>query len=116
MVEHNTWDYLLKFTCLHCIQKYVLLFNTYLQSPNSEWASQLALVVKNLPANTGDQEMRVQSLGREDALEEGMATNSSIFAWRIPWTEEPGRLQFMGSQRVRHNWAAKQSSTWQINI
>ena len=44
--------------------------------------------------------MRVWSLGWEDPLEEGMATHSSILAWRIPWTEEPGRLQSMGSQRV----------------
>ena len=42
-------------------------------------------------------------LGQEDLLEEGMATHSSILAWRIPWTEEPGGLQFMGSQRVEHN-------------
>ena len=44
--------------------------------------------------------MRVQSLGQEDRLEEGMATRSSILAWRIPWTEEPGGLQSIGSQRV----------------
>jgi len=48
------------------------------------------------------QEMRVQSLGGEDFLEEGMATFSSILAWRIPWIEEPGELQSMGSQRVGH--------------
>ena len=48
------------------------------------------------------QEMWIQSLGQEDPLEEGMATHSSILAWRIPWTEEPGGLQSMGSQRVRH--------------
>ena len=47
--------------------------------------------------------MRVRSLGWEDALEEDMATHSSILAWRIPWTEEPGRLQSIGSQGVRHN-------------
>ena len=47
--------------------------------------------------------MWVRSLGWEDALEEDMATHSSILAWRIPWTEEPGRLQFIGSQGVRHN-------------
>ena len=52
-------------------------------------------VVKNSPAV---QETRVQSLGREDPLEEGMATHSSIPAWRIPWTEEPGRLQSTGLQ------------------
>ena len=46
----------------------------------------------------------VQSLGREDPLEKGMATHSSILAWRIPWTEEPGGLQSMGSQRVREDW------------
>ena len=47
--------------------------------------------------------MRVQSLGQEDPLEEGTATHSSILAWRIPWTEEAGRLQSTGSQRVRHS-------------
>ena len=49
----------------------------------------------------------VRSLGWEDPLEEGIATHSSILAWRISWTEEPGRLQSMGSQRVGHNWATK---------
>ena len=49
------------------------------------------------------QETQVQSLGQEDPLEEAMATHSSVLAWRIPWTEELGGLQSMGSQRVRHN-------------
>ena len=49
-------------------------------------------------------ETQAQSLDREDPLEKGMATHSSILTWRIPWTEEPGRLQSTGSQRVRHNW------------
>ena len=57
-------------------------------------------MVKNLPAV---QETWVQSLGQEDPLEKEMAIHSCILAWRIPWTEEPGGLQFMGSQRVRHN-------------
>ena len=48
-------------------------------------------------------EMQIPSLGWEDALEEEMAPHSSVFAWRIPWTEEPGELQSMGSQRVRHD-------------
>ena len=48
-------------------------------------------------------ETRVRSLGREDPLEKGMATHSSVIAWRIPWTEEPDGLQSMGSQRVRHD-------------
>ena len=60
--------------------------------------SQVVLVVKNLPANAGDIEMWVSSLSGKDLLEEGMATHSSILAWRIPWTEEPGRLQYIGSQ------------------
>ena len=56
-------------------------------------AFQVALVVKNLPANAGRcKNPQVQPLGWEDPLEEGMATHSSILAWRIPWTEEPGRL------------------------
>ena len=67
------------------------------------WASLVAQMVKNLPAI---RETQVWSLGWEDPPEKGMATHSSILAWRIPWTEEPGRLQSMGSQRVGHNWAA----------
>ena len=59
-------------------------------------------MVKHLPAV---QETWVQSLGREDPVEKEMATHSSILAWRIPWTEEPGGLQSMGSQRVRHDGA-----------
>ena len=57
-------------------------------------------MVKNLPAM---QETWVQSLGQEDLLEEGIATHSSILAWRIPWTEEPGGLHSMGSQSVEYN-------------
>ena len=57
-------------------------------------------MVRNLPAM---QETRVQSLGQEDLLEKEMATHFSILAWKIPWTEEPGRLQSLGWQRVRHN-------------
>ena len=57
-------------------------------------------MVKNLPAI---QETQVQSLGQEDPLEEEMATHSSILAWRIPWTEKPGRLWFIGSQKFRHD-------------
>ena len=57
-------------------------------------------MVKNLPAM---QEMKVHSLGWEDPLEKGMATHSNILAWIIPWTEEPGELQSVWSQRVGHN-------------
>ena len=63
-------------------------------------SSLVAQVVKYLPAM---RETWVQSLGREDPLEKEMATHSSILAWRIPWTEEPGGLQSTGSQRVGHD-------------
>ena len=68
----------------------------------------MAQTVKNLPAMQEQKETRVPvsqpwRLGWEDPLEEGMATHSSILAWRIPWTEEPGELQSMGSQIVRHH-------------
>ena len=57
--------------------------------------------------------MKVLSLGQEDPLEEGMATHSSILAWRIPWTEKPGGLQSMGLQRVRHHWVHTHTHTFQ---
>ena len=63
-------------------------------------ASLVAQRIKRLPAM---QETQVRSLGWEDPLEKEMATHSSTLAWRIPWTEEPGRLQSTGSQRVRHD-------------
>ena len=64
--------------------------------------STMAQMVKNLPAK---QETRVQSLGLEGPLEKEMATHSIILAWEVLWTEEPGGLQFMGSQRAGHNWS-----------
>ena len=63
-------------------------------------ASPVAQRLKHLP---GMRETQVRSLGREDPLEKEMATHSSTLAWKIPWTEEPGRLQSMGSQRVGHD-------------
>ena len=60
-------------------------------------------MVKNLLAKEGDIRDLGSIPGQEDPLEEGMATHSSTLAWRIPWTEEPGGLQFIGLQRVRHN-------------
>ena len=63
------------------------------------WSFPSGLVVKN----SAMQETQVQSLGWEDSSEEGMATHSSILAWRIPWTEGPGGLESIGSQRVRHS-------------
>ena len=63
------------------------------------WGSLVTQTVKNLPAIW---ETQVRSLGQEDPLEKGLATHSSILAWKISWTEEPGRPQSMMSQRVRH--------------
>ena len=60
-------------------------------------------MVKNPPVMQETQETLVRSLGQEDPLEEGMTTHSIILAWRIPWTEKPGGLQCIGSQRVRHD-------------
>ena len=64
-------------------------------------ASLVAQTVKRLPTM---RETQVRSLGQEDRLEKEMATHSSILAWKIPWTEDPGRLQSMGSQRVGHDF------------
>ena len=71
------------------------------------WASLVVQSVKNLPVMW---ETWVLSFGWKDPLEEGMATHSSIHAWRIPWTEELGGLQSRWSQRVGHDWAAKNST------
>ena len=70
------------------------------ESEGTSETSLVAQTVKRLPTM---QETWVQSLGQEDLLEKEMATHSSILAWKIPWTVEPGRLQSMGLQRVRHS-------------
>ena len=66
---------------------------------NLLWGFTGGSVVKNPPANAGD----TGDVGQEDHLEEEMTTHSKILAWKIPWTEEPGRLQSMGSPRARHD-------------
>ena len=71
------------------------------------WASLVAQTVKDPPSMW---KTWVWSLGRKDPLEEGMTTHSSILAWRILWTEEPGRLESRGSHRVGHDWATKHST------
>ena len=81
-----------------------LLFNELSRFVVYSWASLVAQLVRNPPAM---QETWVWSLGWEDPMEEGMATHSCILVCRIPWTEEPGRLQSMGLQRVRYDWATK---------
>ena len=73
----------------------------------------MAQVVKNSPAIW---ETWVRSLSQEDLLEAGMATHSSILAWRIPWAEEPGELQSLGSQRVGHDWATNTLSVFLLKL
>ena len=70
---------------------------------NSSYPTQALLVAQRLKRLPGMLETQVRSLGKEDPLEKEMATHSSTLAWRIPWREEPGRLQSMGSQRVGHD-------------
>ena len=82
-------------------QLYIHIYDTYILG------SPAAQTIRNLPAL---QDILLWSLGREGPLEKGIATHSSIPAWRIPWTEKPGRLQFMGFQRVVHNWANNTST------
>ena len=81
---------------------YISLLFFFFSSLECVWDFPGGPVVKNLPAM---QETWVWSLGWEDSLEEGMATHSSTLAWRIPWTEEPDRLQSMGLHRVGHDWS-----------
>ena len=66
--------------------------------------TQASLVTEMVKIPPAMQKTQVWSLGQEDNLEKGMATDSSILAWRIPWIEEPGSLQSMGSQRIGHDW------------
>ena len=72
--------------------------------------SRVVLVVKTLPANAGDARDTSSIPGSGRSLEQEMVTHSSIRAWKIPWTEEPGRLQSMGPQRVRHNWVTEHTT------
>ena len=96
--HHNFKASILQYSAFFMSQLSHLYMTTGKTIALSVWgASQLSQMVKNLPAM---QESQVQSLGGEDPLEKEMATHSSILAWRIPWTEEPDRLQSMGLQRV----------------
>ena len=83
-------------TCYRCTIWWLTIFKDYI------WASLVAQMVKTLPTMW---EIPVQILSQEDPREKRMATHSNILAWRIPWTEEPGGLQSMGLQRIRHDWA-----------
>ena len=106
-VEGVTLPFGVKFSMFLGIRSFLFLtslkiYESYLMGfllKKKKWLF-VAQTVKNLPAM---QETQVRSLGQEDLLEKGKATHSSMSAWRIPWTEEPGGLQSMGSQRVRHD-------------
>ena len=88
---------------VHSYSSLAPCFPAFLDTPRCPWGLPSSSAVKNLPAMQETQETWVQSLDREDPLEEGMEIHVSILAWRIPQTEEPGGLQSMGLQRVRHN-------------
>ena len=99
LVFYNyTWTIILNHPVVHLCTLYTV--EIVLEFSTSCSPSLCDPTVKNLPAM---QETQVRSLGQEDTLEKGMATHSSILAWRIPQTEEPGWLQSPGSQRVRHD-------------
>ena len=86
-----------------------LILNIYIYI----YSSLVAQLVKNLPAM---QETHVRSLRQQDSLEMGMAIHSSILAWKIPWTKEPGRPQSMGLQRAGHDWATNTFTTFTFHI
>ena len=100
------WYREVKWKLLSRVRLFVTLWTEEYQAPLSMRASLVAQRLKRLPAM---RETWVWSLGWEDPLEKEMATHSSILAWKIPWTEEPGGLQSTGSQRVRHDWV---TSLW----
>ena len=110
----------ISYSSMHCLE-YASIW-TYesfdlntLTSSNAQWwqgwkflnwkAFLVVQMVKNVPANAGDIRDWVWTLSQGDPLEKGMATHSSTLTWRIPWTEEPGRLQSMESQSIGHDWA-----------
>ena len=85
---------------MYSVYSFILfIYSFYSFYGDLHWDFPIVQMVKKLPAM---QETQIWSLGLEDPLEKGMAAHCSILAWRIPWTEEPGRLQSMGSQRIRH--------------
>ena len=100
----------IKSVCFHCFPIYLPWSDgTRCHDLHFFECSLVVHTVKNLSVM---QKTHIWSLGWEDPLEKEMATHSSILAWRIPWTEEPGRLQSMGSQRVGHNWVTPLSLSW----
>ena len=102
LISQGCWEDKLRFCPPIHLSTYHFEVIKYFISKSSIMLSLVAQMVKNLPAM---QETRVRSLGWEDPLEKDMATHCSILAWKIAWTEEPGGLRSVGSQRVGHSWA-----------
>ena len=88
--------------CYRNRKKIFIMESCWFDSNHNHMGFPVAQTVKNLPAV---QEIWVPLLGQKDPLEEGLAAHSSVLAWRIPWTEEPGGLPSMGSHRVGHDWS-----------
>ena len=107
-----------------CVYMFAPFYTSFLNCSKSlKGLPRWRKMIKNLPANAGDaggkvprrsQPKEVWSLGWEDPLEDEMATHSSTLAWEIPWTEEPGGLQSMGSQRVGHDWSTEHTTHTQV--
>ena len=96
---------LFNLSVLHFLISKIYCLGLFLELKNISIYVRASLVAQTVKNPHAVQETWIQSLGWEDPLEKGTATHSGILAWRIPWTEEPGRLQSMGPQRVRHSWA-----------
>ena len=109
IVKINPWSVIILFSysqgCLF------ISFMVHIYTGLGERGFWVAQMVKNLPAM---RETWIWSLNWEESLDKGMVTHASIHAWRIPWTEDPGRLQSMGLQRVRYDWATNTHVHWNI--
>ena len=110
-ISNVIFGYLKSCIPLECALKHYDVYKWFIWyfSVSDRIASLMAQQLKHMPAMQEMQEVWVWFLGQEDTLQEAMTAHSSILAWRIPWTEETGRLQSKGPQRVRHDWATKQA-------
>ena len=108
--ENKTKLYFICFCCCCLVLLFLLWFVCFRTTMKENRIWEFYQCSSNGKESAVMQKTRVHSLGQEDPLEKGMAIHSSILAWRIPWTEEPGGLQFVGSQRVGHNWVTNARS------
>ena len=111
----NKRNWVKKLTCKNNAN--FVKFKTRLNQATGKIIKKASLVAQRFKRLPAVWETQVQSLGWEDPLEKEMTTHSSILAWRIPWREEPGRLQSTGSQRAGHNWVTSLSpSRWTLTL